>query len=286
MTDIKLVISDLDGTLLDDHKRLTPEAILAVQALRERGIAFTFATGRVDRMTWEYAHTLGLTLPTITCNGALVKMPFGGEVFTVDGLEDAMVVEMVEFALKHRYDLLVYTEDEVYKLPWSQRIKVFERYNHSAMAAGLEPVPIVEQSSVPPVGEAWRNRAIKMFIEFEEKDRQAIEAKLQTFDSIEVVQSDHGSLDVNAKGCSKGRAVKRLAERLNLPLSEVCTLGDQHNDQDMIEIAGCGIAMGNAQSSVKAVADFVAPTNMENGFAYAIHHLVLNATKDDKAVSL
>ena len=78
---IKLVVSDLDGTLLNRTSRLDSNTVRAVKSLNEEGILFTFATGRIDLNTWHFAKQLNLQLPIISCNGALIRYPFTGEPF-------------------------------------------------------------------------------------------------------------------------------------------------------------------------------------------------------------
>ena len=98
--------------------------------------------------------------------------------------------------------------------------------------------------------------------------------RLNQMPEIAVTSAIPENLEINAAGASKGGALKRLAEQLHIDIEETMAFGDGENDISMIMAAGCGIAMGNAENSVKAAADYVATSNNEAGVAAAIRHLI------------
>lgn len=275
MDGIRLVVSDLDGTLLDNHSDLTPEAIDAVRHLREQGILFTFATGRMDVMTWSFAEKLNLDLPIISTNGALLRDKLYGTTYFEESMDDGDIVRIFNYGLAHEVDILLYTADEVYHFPWSTRISFLQAYNMKAAEDGTPQVPLIESAQLPESGEQWRGRVLKAFIRYSDEQKDDLLAFLDDFAGLEIRQSAYGSVDVNAPGCSKGRAVEFLADALGVPLEQVCTLGDQENDLDMLKVSGLSLAVSNALPAVQAAADHIIPAHFENGFAEGVKKHIL-----------
>lgn len=273
---IRLVVSDLDGTLLDSHSDLTPEAEEAVHKLREQGIMFTFATGRMDVMTWSFAEKLALDLPIISTNGALLREKLNGTTYFEEPMDDADIVRIFNYGLDREIDILIYTADEVYYFPWSTRISFLQAYNSKASQDGTPLVPLIESRVLPDAGKLWRGRVLKAFIRYSDDQKEDLTAFLNDFTGLEIQQSAYGSVDVNAPGCSKGRAVEFLADALGVPLAQVCTLGDQENDLDMLKVSGLSLAVANALPAVQAAADHIIPAHFENGFAEGIKKHILH----------
>ena len=95
-------------------------------------------------------------------------------------------------------------------------------------------------------------------------------------DSLQVVKSFDTYIEITHRDVSKAKAAEWLAERWGIAREQVLAMGDHENDRSMIEWAGLGVAMGNAISSVKAIADYIAPTDEEDGAAVAIEKYVLD----------
>ena len=89
-----------------------------------------------------------------------------------------------------------------------------------------------------------------------------------------MTSSGANNIEVNHESAQKGRSLQKVTELLNLPLSNVAALGDNFNDMSMIEAAGVGIAMANAEAEVKAIAKYETVTNIDNGVAYAIDRIL------------
>ena len=99
---------------------------------------------------------------------------------------------------------------------------------------------------------------------------------MKKYEDLEVVSSSPNNFEVMNKGTSKGRAVKVLADILNINREEIMCLGDSENDLSMIEFAGLGVAMGNAEEFLKEKADYITDTNENDGVAKAIEKFVLD----------
>ena len=98
--------------------------------------------------------------------------------------------------------------------------------------------------------------------------------ELSQITNLSVTSSGANNIEVNHESAQKGRSLQKVTELLNLPLSNVPALGDNFNDMSMIEAAGVGIAMANAEAEVKAIAKYETVTNIDNGVAYAIDRIL------------
>ncbi|WP_018263447.1 Cof-type HAD-IIB family hydrolase [Methylobacterium sp. WSM2598] len=264
---IRLVVSDVDGTLVAPDKRLTPAAVAAVAALRERGIAFTVASSRPPVGLRPLAAALGLTLPMGAFNGATVLAPD----FSV--LSEAFVPEAAARAAASRFaaariDLWVFAEGA-----WLLR-------DPRAPYTDLERRTLAAQPRVVPDLAPFLARAAKLVgVSRDAAALASCEAALaaELGGSASVHRSQAYYLDVTPPGADKGRFVARIREELGLAREEVATLGDMANDVAMFAQSGLPIAMGNAAEAVKRAAREVTAGNDADGFARAIARFVLRS---------
>lgn len=105
---------------------------------------------------------------------------------------------------------------------------------------------------------------------------QKAKEEIAEIDSIEVMSSTIRNFETMNKGITKGRAVERLASYYNISPEEIIGIGNNENDMPMLRYAGLGVAMGNAEEELKIMADYIAPTNDEDGVAAVIEKFVLN----------
>ncbi len=108
--------------------------------------------------------------------------------------------------------------------------------------------------------------------------KEKINQTLSEWEDVEVSNSSLTNIEVNAVGVNKAAAIEKVCERIGITMDQVMTAGDSLNDIKMIELAGLGIAMGNAQEPVKKAADWVTASNDEDGVALAIEKWVLSST--------
>lgn len=270
---IKLVVSDLDGTLLNADSHLNDLNKEMVLKLKDKGVKFTFATGRMDKMTWHFAQEVALELPIISCNGAAMrylgeKEPLYSKVLSQEQLE-----KINEICSKYSADYLFYTLDKVYYSKGSKRIEVIKKYNKIAESGEQVPVEIIcldqLENGIPqePIN--------KTFIRFEEGEdhNSKLGMELNQIEGVDLVVSSHGTADLIPEHTSKGEAVEYLAKSLNIDMKDVMTLGDQMNDISMLEKSGLAVAMQNATAEVKAHADIVADHHDNDGLGKVLKRI-------------
>lgn len=272
---IKLVVTDLDGTFLADDKTIPLRNFAVVKKLQERGIHFSVASGRMYGMFETYIKQLGLTIPVIACDGAMIHSGTDGSVIASHKMAAAAAQAILDYAAAEKMDYITYAGNQVYFIHGSKRIGRFLHYNEIARRSGDREIAICyyqkNHRDLAQMG------IVKILII--ESDGNAV-AKMKNFlagfRQIDSCMPEAAALDILAAGSSKGQAVKWLADSLGIDQCAVCTVGDCLNDLSMIKAAGVSVAMGNAFPEIKQAATVTTDTNDNAGFAQAMERYILS----------
>lgn len=270
---VKLLLCDLDGTMLDNDSKITRENSEAVLKLKQAGVNITLATGRMDGMIRVYMHQLDIRLPAIACNGAIIRDCTTEEIIRSFPLYEADYWFMTDYMLAAGQDFLCYTADAVYYPEYSQTISRFYAYNQMSEKEGIQTIPLYPLEKFREEIPAQVVKIMTHLSASREYDRM-----WQYFTEncrCTIVQSMDEMADIMRRGVSKGSAMRHLAEILQIDLASIAAIGDQENDIEMIAAAGMGIAMGNAIDQVKHVADAVTADNENSGVARAIYDYII-----------
>lgn len=262
---IKLIASDLDGTLVADLHTIAPRTQSALKAAQKKGVHVTIATGREYPVTEKFIKMLGLTTPTICFQGALIYNPVTQQTLAGDSLPVPLAHQLITLARRDNLSLYFYLENTAYtENPTPHSEVIF---------AGIG-TPLVQ---VGDLKKAITRPPVKGIIVHPAPETEAVIATLRTElnGQVSVFRSLDMLIEVTSQQVSKGNALAKLAAHLGIDQSEVMAIGDQDNDIAMIKWAGLGVAMGNASIGAKAAADFIAPPISEDGAAWAIEHFVL-----------
>jgi hypothetical protein len=266
--DIRLLLSDVDGTLVTNDKRLTPAAIAAARDLKAAGVGLALTSSRPARGMRMLVEPLGLTTPLFGFNGGLICAP-DFQVLERHPIAPDMGPAVIDFLQGQGLDVWVYTEDA-----W------FVRDAHGPHVAREAFILQFEPQVVAAFGPELVTAAFKIVGVSDDPDRMAAaEARAADAlgDRVSATRSAAYFLDVTHPLANKGQAVHALAHRLGLTLDEIATIGDMPNDVLMFRQAGYAIAMGNAADAVKAQADTVTASNQDDGFAQAVAQLLAAA---------
>jgi Cof subfamily protein (haloacid dehalogenase superfamily) len=263
---IRLLALDLDGTLINDALQMAPRDEEAVKAAVAAGVHVVLATGRMFRSALPYAERLGLTGPLINYQGAVVRDLGTGEVWYRCELTVAMQQRVLVFAEPRDLHVNVYVDEEVYTARARPEADLYAR------------IALVPYHVVGPLSQWIRGPGTKMVMV--ELDPARIPQRIAELDAwmagvATVTRSLQWFVEVVNPQASKSRALAMVAERLHIPQAEVCAIGDNRNDQDMIAWAGLGVAMGTSPPEVQAVAGYVSTTPEEGGVADVIERFVL-----------
>ncbi len=271
MTDLKparrvaLVLSDIDGTLLDDDKKLTPGAPAAVQRLYRAGIRFTLASARPPRMTRELVRELHVCEPIACFNGALFVGP-GETVLHQSPMAAADAQQVANHIFQNRFDLWVWTDTN-----WYVSDPTGAHVEHHEDLMGCKATPLQTHD----VSQFHVLKLVGVSDDFDAVAKAEKEMAGLCCMSISATRSSPYYLDVTDAKANKGQVALTLSEMLHIPTDQIATIGDMNTDALMFRQTGLSIAMGNALDDVKAQAKFVTKSNEEDGFAYAMDHFVL-----------
>lgn len=262
---IRLLVADVDGTLLDSAKQLTDGARDAVRALREAHVLFTLASSRPPFGLGWLVRELAIDLPFLAFNGALTLTP-DLSILERHPLARDTTAQTFEVLAAHGLAWWAYDDADWYASDaggphvGTESAVVKRRPLIVADSADL-PSPLVKVAGVTDDAAAM------------EACVAALRGRLGKAASVE--RSHPYYVDVTAPAALKGEAVARLAARVGVPLEKVATIGDMPTDVSMLKRAGLGIAMGNASAEVRAEADAVTSDDDHEGFANAVREFVL-----------
>jgi Cof subfamily protein (haloacid dehalogenase superfamily) len=265
---IRMVIADVDGTLVTQEKVLTKRAAEAVLHLRDAGIQFSVTSGRPPRGMAMLIDPLKLTQPLAAFNGGVLIEPDLTTVVDQKYLPAGVPDRVIEAIEKHGLDVWVYTDTG-----W------FVRDPNGAHVA-RERWTVKFPPTVVKTFSGLLGRVAKIVGVSDDYARVAkCERDVQEAggEHISAARSQPYYLDVTHPQANKGGVVLAMSKLLNIPAAEIATIGDMPNDVLMFEKSGVSIAMGNASSEVQASATYVTSTNEEEGFARAIEEFVLTA---------
>lgn len=266
---ISCCVFDLDGTLLTSENRISDLDLKTLRDRAKRGVKIVIATGRSVLQIKEYVAELGISDPVITCNGGVIVNPSKGEVIYESFLSQTDAKTIIDTLDAEGEDYLFYTPDFIYHASGSERINFYKNYNKQAKEEFQ--VPIRERSEYP--GKASFSDIHKILVMTENRNIPLLEEKFNKLGSLTIVSSGKGLVDIMPAGTTKGGALLKLSEYFNIPVSEIVAFGDSPNDESMLKSAGFSVAMGNAKSSIREIADFVTKSNDEFGITYAIEYI-------------
>ena len=268
MSRIKLVITDVDGTLVTTEKQLRPRSIEAVKKLREHGIAFTICSSRPPFGLRRMRDTLGIDQPFGGYNGGAIVEPD----FTVieqKAIPAEVARRAVELFHANGVDCWVFVGNE-----WVITNRQGDHVDHEIHTIDWPPtvVEAYEDKHFQGVGKiVGASNNHDLIAKVEHVMQQALAGRAHA------ARSQAYYCDVIPEGIDKGRIVQVMAKRLGLARDEIAVLGDMENDLEMFAEAGFPIAMGNAPAYVKERAVATTGSNDEDGWADAIERYVLCA---------
>lgn len=268
---IRLIVADLDGTLLNSQHVVSPVTERAIREAMARGVLFTVATGKTFTSTPGLIKQFNIRIPLICGNGALVYAP-DGTVLYEDPIPRACAIEAVRMARAAGMLPVVYVGKGLLAAEWDANIE--------ELVAHHEPVPEI----VPDLEAALENeyQPVKLILMHRDPERVAqFHGELtRAFEGrAHAMRSGLASVvELMPLGVNKGTALAFILDYLGISAEETIAFGDNCNDLDMIQRAGIGVAMGHSPHEVRDGADYVTGTNDEDGVAHAIYKFVLNGS--------
>ena len=266
---IKLVAIDIDGTLLNSKKEITPSVFEAIQDAKAAGVKIVITTGRPIAGVSKLLKELHLMDPgdyVITFNGGLVQETATGKELIKDLLDYEDYLDIESLANKLQIHSHVITKDGIYT---SNR----DIGRYTIHESQLVNMPLYYRTP-----EEVREKEFVKAMYIDEPDiLDAAIAKIpkEFKDRFTMVKSAPFYLEILGKTTNKGAAVLHLAERLGIQQEETMAIGDEENDRSMLEVVGHAVVMKNGNPALKKIATHITKSNDESGVAYAIRKWVL-----------
>ena len=270
MAGIKLLLADVDGTLVTKEKHLTERAIRAVHKLREAGIKFAITSGRPPRGMQMLIEPLGIDTPLAGFNGGMWVNP-DLSLIEARTLPRDVAEQSMKLLRDGGLDVWVYSGEA-----WYVHDKDAPHVSRESWTVKFAPTVTGD------FGEAL-DKAVKIVGVSDDADKvvhaeQAVQKALGK--SASAARSQPYYLDITHPEANKGFAIGFLAKRLGLQTHEIATIGDQPNDVLMFKESGLSIAMGNAGDDVKKQATKVTLSSEDEGFANAVERFILETAHE------
>jgi Cof subfamily protein (haloacid dehalogenase superfamily) len=265
-TPVKLLIADVDGTLVTSSKVLTEGACQAVQRLRAAGVELALTSGRPPRGMGMLVAPLNLTTPIAAFNGGVFVTPDLTTVIERRTLPLAAARETLDFLLHAGLDVWVYRDAD-----WFVRSR---RAPHVAREqATVQFEPTVEHELTAVLDGCVKLVGISDDLALVARAEGELRRRLLGHASA--ARSQPYYLDVTHPEANKGMVVRFDAQALGIPPEQIATIGDMPNDVLMFGVGGISIAMGNASPEVQRTARYVTTSNDDEGFAQAVDAFIL-----------
>jgi Cof subfamily protein (haloacid dehalogenase superfamily) len=263
---IRLLLSDVDGTLVTSDKVLSERTLLAVDQLRDAGVLFAIASSRPPRGLAMYAQPLKLTTPISAFNGAFITTPTM-QVTDELAIDDNVVKPLIKLIEEHGLSIWVYEGEQ-----WFVRDLNGAHVQREAEVVQFQP------QLVDTFDDVCTSVSKIVAIDDDVKSLAAAAAAVRDqFDAhLSATSSQSYCIDITNPNANKGSVVTYLSNMYDVPASEIATIGDAYNDVLMFAQSGVSIAMGNAVDDVKASATLVTSSNDDEGFANAVQEFILN----------
>lgn len=256
---------DIDDTLITDEKEITEGTKQALAAAVAQGVKVTLATGRMYASAKQLADQLGLNVPIITYQGALVKNAIDGRVLYERTVPEDAAKQIFDYCEANGLHLQTYLDDVLY---------VKEDNDKARAYAQLSNIPYTVH---PDFRELASKPSTKLLLidDPARLDEVALELRSLLGAAVHITKSKPHFLEIMHPEGTKGHALTYLAEHFGLELSGAIAIGDSWNDREMLEVAGLGVAMGNAVESLKDIADYVTYGNNEEGVKHVVEKYIL-----------
>ena len=262
----RAIALDLDGTLTNHDKVVTPRTRQALLKAQEQGAIIILASGRPTYGIVPVAECLELEKRggyILSYNGGNIVNAKTGEKLFSQFLPDAVIPILYKYAREHRYALLGYAGNEIItEMPDDPYVKEESRINKMNIR------------KVDNLLDALEPHPTKLLMTGDPTDMLKAEEKLVEIlgEKMDIFRSAPFFLELVPKGIDKAQSLLRLLSKINLTPADLIAFGDGYNDLSMLKLAGVGVAMANAAPEVRADADYVTLSNEEDGVAAALLH--------------
>ena len=261
----KLIITDMDGTLLNSSGKLTQKTIQTIKKANEKGVLFSISTGRPIQGIKKFNSILNLKCPVIAYNGAMLAELNTDKIIFEKSLENEAAIKIWETGQIKKTTICVWSNHKLYVNILNKNIQKYKKLHE------IEPILINN------IEEILKNKITKIlwYDKNENISKWQNEFSKESFFKTTACTSKPYFLEFFNSEVSKALTLKKLANLYNIKKEEIIAIGDGYNDLSMLEYSGLGVAMENADEKVKKTADYITSSNESDGVAQVIEKFVL-----------
>lgn len=271
MQTIHLVALDMDGTLLDGQKKVSPRTLQALRTLKEKGIPAAFATGRPLAEVVIYPELMGLVPYGVLTSGAMVMHMDSGKIIREDTIP--LPAALSALRLARQEDVVPHLMTRRHSVCLAEDIEKMADH-HMAVYTPMYRAVCVKPSSMEDYLISHGDELLKFnFYHTSIQARERSERRMKEL-PLQLVHAEYSSLECTAPGVAKDEGIRRLCAYLGTTAEHALALGDSDNDTAMLKACGASVAMGNAPESVQSAARFVTDDNDHDGAAAAIERFL------------
>ncbi len=264
LSHIRSLISDMDGTLLNARKEVSPQNLEAIRFFEEQGGLFTLATGRMEHTVRKYAKLINVNTPVILYNGAKIY-DFKEEKALWQQALPVDVHDLIAEIDRRNPDIMQFVYQGTEVVVYQQHPYIYEEVKKRTYIPLRHVEGIKEVKKEVPL--------FKVVLHHTNPERlKQLEKELREQTPYPVVYSDEQYLEILPPGVSKGEALKIWAEHTGITLAEMMSVGDNMNDVEMLQETDWGVAVDNAHPFVKKVADHVTVSCEDHAIARLVDH--------------
>lgn len=271
----KMLVTDLDGTLLDDEKNISDKNKEAIKKAQNIGVKVVISTGRIFLSGSEFAEILELDTPIIASNGAYISNKDSNKEIFKKTLNASQIQKIIELAYTNEVSFHLYTKNSIYteKIVFSSLS--YQKWNQNAKDKNKVNIITVKKDEWEKIIEKEKHKILKILIaDWNEEKLLKVRRELLKLD-VEVVSSFKNNIEIMNKGISKANGIEILAKEYNINRDEIISIGDSENDIAMVKYAGLGVAMENGDCDIKKEADYITLSNNNDGVAHVINEFIL-----------
>ena len=256
---IKMVATDIDGTILGNNFEFSPAVINCIKDLTNKGIKVVLVTGRMHLAALKLAKKLNITTPIVSYQGGLIKEQNGNTLYEKT-LNPERAKEVIKWAKENNIHINLYMDDYLYVENDNIAIKRYtgERFIPYEVC-NFDDLEIKNVNKI-------------LAIDFENPDKVTgwVEYLKKQMPELYIVKSTPYFCEVSSPEAKKSCAVEFLSKYYNIKKEEILSIGDQDNDIELLKAGGIAVAMGNASEKLKACADYITDSIDNDGFVKAI----------------
>lgn len=265
----RLIAIDLDGTLLNSKKEITPSVYEAVSWAACQGIHVILATGRIVGEAAEFAREIPCEDLMVTAGGAAIASAKEERILESWAMPCEIGAQAIEAVQNRPLLLMIYVGNKIYINPFSNRdfVKNYRYEGFHANKVVLDDIAGEIRKQQLPV--------TKIYALGPKEELAAALEPIRLLPHITITSSGPDNFEIMPENVNKGRALLRVGEILGISAEEMIAIGDSDNDASMLRVSGMPVAMGNADDALKKLANYITSDCDHDGVTRAIYHLCL-----------